>query len=135
MLIFFGSIVEGDATLLAASFLAHRGYFGLPYVVVIAAIATTVWNEAVFHGARRAGKPFFERQAARHKRYKGVQEWVCRRSVVLLLFSRYILGFRLAIPIACGAVGWRSHVGGAGLPAGLRVRACSGGLLAGDQAL
>ena len=107
VLIFVGSIVEGDATLLAASFLAHRGYFALPYVVLTAAIATTAWNEAVFHGARRAGKPFFERQAAKHKRYKGVQEWVCRRSVLLLLFSRYILGFRLAIPIACGAVGMR----------------------------
>jgi membrane protein DedA with SNARE-associated domain len=107
ILIFFGSILEGDATLLTASFLAHRGHFALPYVILTAAIGSTLFNEAVFHGARRAGKPYFERQAAKHKRYHGVQEWVRRRSVILLLFSRYVYGFRLAIPIACGAVGMR----------------------------
>jgi membrane protein DedA with SNARE-associated domain len=107
VLIFLGSIIEGDATLLTAAFLATRGHFALPYVMLTAMVASTIFNEAVFHGARRAGKPFFERQAAKHKRYHGVQEWVCRRSVMLLLFSRYIFGFRMAIPIACGAVGMR----------------------------
>ena len=110
VLIFLGSILEGDATLLTASFLANRNHFKLEYVVLTAAIATTAWNEAVFHGARRAGKPFFERQVAKHTRYQGVQDWVRRRSVLLLLFSRYIFGFRLAIPIACGAVGMRPSV-------------------------
>jgi membrane protein DedA with SNARE-associated domain len=108
--IFLGSIVEGDATLLTAAFLANRGHFSLPYVMLTAGVASTIFNEAAFHSARRAGKAFFERQAARHKRYHGVQEWVCRRSVLLLLFSRYIFGFRTAIPIACGAVGMRPAV-------------------------
>ena len=107
VLVFFGSILEGDATLLTAAFLANRQYFELPLVMLTAVVGSTVFNEMMFHGARRAGKPFFERQAARHKRYNGVQDWVCRRSVVLLLFSRYLWGFRLAIPIACGAVGMK----------------------------
>jgi membrane protein DedA with SNARE-associated domain len=110
IVIFLGSILEGDATLLTAAFLSHRHYFLLPYVMLTAGIATTLWNEALFHGSRRAGKPFFERHAAKHRRYKGVQEWVCRRSILLLLFSRYIFGFRMAIPIACGAVGMRPAV-------------------------
>ena len=107
VLIFLGSIIEGDATLLTAAFLANRGHFSLPYVMLTAGIASTIFNEAAFHSARRAGKAFFERQAAKHKKYHGVQEWVCRRAVLLLLFSRYIFGFRMAIPIACGAVGMR----------------------------
>jgi membrane protein DedA with SNARE-associated domain len=110
LVIFLGSIVEGDATLLTAAFLAHRNYFHLAYVMLTAGIATTAWNEVLFHGARRAGKPFLERHSARHKRYRGVQEWVRRRSVLLLLFSRYIFGFRMAIPIACGAVGMRPAI-------------------------
>lgn len=110
VLICLGSIIEGDATLLAASFLANRGHFNVVYVMLIGAIASTLFNEAAFHTARRAGKPFFERQAAKHRRYRGVQDWVCRRSVLLLLFSRYIFGFRMAIPIACGAVGMRPLV-------------------------
>jgi membrane protein DedA with SNARE-associated domain len=110
VLIFLGSIIEGDATLLAAAFLANRGHFNILYVMLTAGIASTIFNEAAFHTARRAGKPFFERQAAKHKRYHGVQEWVCRRAVLLLLFSRYVYGFRMAIPIACGAVGMRPLV-------------------------
>jgi membrane protein DedA with SNARE-associated domain len=107
ILVFLGSVVEGDATLLAASFLANRGHFNLIYVMLVAGVGSTLFNEAAFHTARRAGKPFLERKAAKHKRYNGVQEWVCRRSVILLLFSRYVYGFRMAIPIACGAVGMR----------------------------
>ena len=110
LLIFLGSIIEGDATLLAASFLANRGHFNVLYVMLTAGLASTLFNEAAYHTARRAGKPFFERKAAKHKRYQGVQQWVCRRSVLLLLFSRYIFGFRMAIPIACGAVGMRPLV-------------------------
>jgi membrane protein DedA with SNARE-associated domain len=110
LFVFFGSIIEGDATLLAASFLANRGHFELVYVMLLGAIGSTLFNEAAFHTARRAGKPFLERQAAKHKRYHGVQEWVCRRAVLLLLFSRYVYGFRMAIPIACGAVGMRPLV-------------------------
>jgi membrane protein DedA with SNARE-associated domain len=110
LVIFAGSIIEGDATLLTAAFLANRNYFQLHYVILTAALATTAWNEALFHGARRAGKPFFQRKVERHKRYRSVQGWVLRRSVWLLLFSRFIFGFRMAIPIACGAVGMRPLV-------------------------
>jgi membrane protein DedA with SNARE-associated domain len=107
VLIFVGTIFEGDATLLTASFLAQRGRFGLFSVMLTAAIATTAWNEFIYYGARRSGKAYLERRIARHRRYRSVQEWVRRRSVVLLLLSRYIFGFRLAIPLACGAIGMR----------------------------
>lgn len=106
MIVFLGSILEGDATLFAASLLANSGrYFSLFGVLVTAGVASSAFNEVLFHSARRAGKPYFERQASKHPRYRGVQDWVCRRSVPLLLASRYIFGFRLAIPVACGAVG------------------------------
>lgn len=105
LLIFAGTILEGDATLLTASFLAYRGYFELIGVMLAAGAATTAWNEIVYHGARHAGRAYLERRVTRHKRYLTIQEWVRRRSILLLLFSRYIFGFRLAIPLACGAVG------------------------------
>jgi membrane protein DedA with SNARE-associated domain len=107
VLVFIGSIVEGDATLLTAAFLAHQHYFSLYGVILTAMVASAIFNEAIFHAARRRGKPFLDRKAARHPRYAGVQDWVCRRSVLLLLVSRYLFGFRMAIPIACGAVGMR----------------------------
>src|SRR5690242_16058625 len=103
--VFFGSIFEGDATLLGASFLAHRHVVSLAAVIVTATIASTAWNELVFYFSRKSAKGFLERRVARHPGYERVQRWVQRRSVVLLLFSRYLFGFRLAIPVACGATG------------------------------
>jgi membrane protein DedA with SNARE-associated domain len=101
----FGSIFEGDATLLGASFLAHRHLLSLGAVIATAAIASTAWNELVFYFSRKGGRGFLEKRVARHPAYERVQGWVRRRSVVLLLFSRYLFGFRLAIPVACGATG------------------------------
>ena len=80
----------------------------LAAVLATAAAATTLFNELVFYFAGSTGKDFLQRRVGRHPRYGRVQHWVNRRSVVLLLFSRYLFGFRLAIPVACGASGMRA---------------------------
>src|SRR5688572_17233126 len=108
VIVFVGSIFEGDATLLAASFLARRHVMSFAAVLGTAAAATILFNELVFYFSRRSGKDFLERRVGRHPSYARVQRWVNRRSVVLLLFSRYLFGFRLAIPVACGATGMRA---------------------------
>ena len=41
IVVFFGSIFEGDATLLGASFLAHRHVLSLAAVIATATIAST----------------------------------------------------------------------------------------------
>lgn len=107
IIVFFGSIFEGDATLLGASFLAHRHLMSFAAVLATAGAATILWNELIFYLSRRNGKDFLQKRVGRHPKYDRVQRWVRRRSVVLLLFSRYIFGFRLAIPVACGATGMR----------------------------
>jgi membrane protein DedA with SNARE-associated domain len=109
VIVFLGSIFEGDATLLCASFLARREVMSFGAVLVTAAAATTLFNELLFYVSRRKGKAFLQKRMDRHPRYQRVQRWVHRRSIVLLLFSRYIFGLRLAIPIACGATGMRPH--------------------------
>jgi membrane protein DedA with SNARE-associated domain len=103
--IFLGSILEGDATLLTASFLAHRKHFHLPAVIAVASAATILFNQLVYFLARSRGRAFLERKVGQHHRYCRVRDWIQRRSVLLLLFSRYIFGFRLAIPAACGMSG------------------------------
>ncbi|HET8547300.1 MAG TPA: DedA family protein [Bryobacteraceae bacterium] len=105
VLIFLGSILEGDATLLTAAFLAHRQHFSLSAVMATAGLASTLANEVYFLLARRGGKAFLDQKVAHHPRYAKVGNLVRRRAVVLLLVSRYLIGFRLAIPVACGAFG------------------------------
>ncbi len=102
LLVFLGTIIEGDATLLAAAFLAHQGRFSLVAVLLVAALATTLANEAYFFLARRHSS----RLPAAGLMDK-VRQSVERRGGVLLFFSRFIFGLRIAIPAACGATGMR----------------------------
>ena len=105
LLVFLGSLIEGDATLLTAAFLAHQGYLNFAGVLAVAALSSTLANEVVYHLARSRSRNYFERKVASHPKYGRVQAWIQRRSVVLLVCSRYIYGFRLAVPAACGMTG------------------------------
>src|SRR5688572_21195622 len=105
VLVFFGSLLEGDATLLTAAFLAHQRHFNLLGVMAVAALASTLANEAVYYLARTRSRKYFERKVASHPKYDRVQSWIHKRSVVLLLLSRYLYGFRMAVPAACGMTG------------------------------
>ena len=106
VVVFVSAAFEGDATLVTAAFLAHRGYLRLDVVIVVAAAATAAINQVYFwlgrrHGQRRAG-------AVRQERIYGrVLEWVRRYNLLLVLVSRFVFGFRIAIPAACGASGMR----------------------------
>jgi membrane protein DedA with SNARE-associated domain len=105
LILLLGSVIEGDASVLSAAFLSHRGYFTLPLVILTAAFGTTVINQFYYFLARTRGRESLDRKAARHHRYRRVQLWMRRRGSLLMLFSRFIYGLRIAIPAACGAVG------------------------------
>lgn len=99
-----GIIVEGDATLVTASFLAHRGYLVLWIVMAIAAVTSTTMNQIYFrigrkHGVERVakaeGRPLFAR----------IMKHMRTHAIWLVLVSRFIFGFRMAIPATVGALG------------------------------
>lgn len=105
LIVFIGTIIEGDATLLAASFLVHRGYFSIPLLILTATVATSSANQLFYFLARRHGAAFLERRSATDKRFAKVAGWVQHRGALLLLASRFMWGLRAAIPAACGATG------------------------------
>src|SRR6478735_4393354 len=104
LMVVAGVIVEGDATLVTASFLAHRGYLALGVVMALAAMTTATMNQVYFrlgrrHGVERVakaeGKPLFA-TILRHTR---------KHAIWLVLVSRFLFGFRMAIPMTVGALG------------------------------
>jgi len=104
LMVVAGVIVEGDATLVTASFLAHRGYLALGVVMALAAMTTATMNQVYFrlgrrHGVERVakaeGKPLFA-TILRHTR---------KHAIWLVLASRFLFGFRMAIPMTVGALG------------------------------
>ena len=103
-LVFVSAAVEGDATLLTATFLAHRGYLQLDLVMVVAAAATVAINQVYFWLARAYG----QQRIAALRTYRKIQrilDRLERHGTLLVFFSRFLYGFRIAIPAACGATG------------------------------
>lgn len=107
VIVFLGTILEGDATLLAAAFLAHRGYFRLPLVILVATLSTTAFNQILYTLARRYGSERLKKRVARDRRLAKVAGWVQQRGALLLFASRFMWGLKTAIPTACGATGMR----------------------------
>ena len=108
LMLIAGVIVEGDATLVAASFLAHRGELELWLVMAIAAITSMTMNQVYFRLGRRHG---VERVAKADGRplFSSILRHTKKHAILLLLFSRFVFGFRMAIPMTVGALGMSSR--------------------------
>jgi lysylphosphatidylglycerol synthetase-like protein (DUF2156 family) len=104
-LLFAGVLVEGEAVLLVAAFLARRGVFAWPAVLLVAVAANTLADLAYFGLARRRGRGWLEARYGGHPRFQRLLDLVRRRGSLLLLASRFAYGLRIAIPAACGALG------------------------------
>lgn len=97
-----GIILEGDATVVAAAILAGQQYFSLNWVLGLAMGVSILSNEALYEIGRR-GK--FARKVPEERRCH-VAGWLHnnRFGLATLFFSRFMWGFRLAIPAAAGAL-------------------------------
>ncbi|MGH9594400.1 MAG: DedA family protein [Bryobacteraceae bacterium] len=110
LIVFLGTLFEADATLLAAAFLARRGYLEMPLVMLLAVLTSSAVSHGVFFLARRRGVAAFERKAATNPRWRKLQQTIEKRGPWLLLFSRFLFGLRSAIAGACAASGIRPAV-------------------------
>ncbi|MBL8233019.1 MAG: VTT domain-containing protein [Bryobacterales bacterium] len=108
LFILAGTIVEGDATLLTAAFLAHRGYFRLSSVLFAAWLTALAASHAYYEIARHSGAAWLEQRS--DPRLKRLVRWSGTHGGLLLIASRFMIGFRTLVPIVCGATGmspWR----------------------------
>ena len=104
LMVVAGVIVEGDATLVAASILAHRGYLKIGAVIALGALTSLVMNQFYFWIGRRHG---VERVAKADGRrlFRNIVHHTRKHAIWLVLLSRFVFGFRMAIPATVGALG------------------------------
>jgi lysylphosphatidylglycerol synthetase-like protein (DUF2156 family)/membrane protein DedA with SNARE-associated domain len=105
LILFLGVVVEGEAFLIAGSFLASRGYFSLVTVMLVALAANALSAQFYYTAARVRGRGWFDSRFPETSPYRRIINWVGRRTNWLLLMSRFLFGFRIVIPAACGAFG------------------------------
>ena len=99
-----GVIVEGDATLVAASILAHRGYLALGVVMALGAVTSLTMNQVYFWLGRRHGVERVEKVDGRPL-FRNIVHHTRKHAIWLVLLSRFVFGFRMAIPMTVGALG------------------------------
>ena len=105
LLLFLGTLIEADAALVAAAFLAHRGRLSLAIVIPVCIAATFTANQFWFWLARLRGRAYLERKLQSDRRFQRIHGWLKRRGTVLVPGSRFLYGFRAAIPAVYGASG------------------------------
>ena len=99
-----GVIVEGDATLVAASILAHRGYLKLSTVMALGAVTSLTMNQVYFWLGRRHGVDRVAKYDGR-RLFRNIVHHTRKHAIWLVLLSRFVFGFRMAIPATVGALG------------------------------
>lgn len=98
-----GTLIEGSTTVISAAFLAHRGYLNLLAVCGVAGTTTFLEGVVMYELARSRGSALAHHADTKSQRIQKVLEWVSRRGVPLVIVSRFLLGVRTAILLACGA--------------------------------
>ena len=103
LFVILGTVIEGDATLLTAAFLAHRGYFRLSLVFLVAGLTTLIASHVYYQIARASGMKWLEQR--RDPRLDRIIGWSRSHGGLLVVASRFMIGFRTVVPIVCGATG------------------------------
>jgi lysylphosphatidylglycerol synthetase-like protein (DUF2156 family) len=105
VLLFVATLAEADAALIAAAFLAHRGRLHLGAVVAVCVAATLTANQFWFWLGRLKGRALVERRLPADRKLQRIRGWLDRAGTLIIPASRFMYGFRVAIPFAYGASG------------------------------
>src|SRR5512139_1531612 len=88
IVLFLGVLLEGEAVLVAAGALAHRGDLSLPIVILTAFGSSVVGDQAWFHVGRRFGTAFVQRRPRLSARLDVVTRFIARYGMW------FVVGFR-----------------------------------------
>jgi len=100
--VFLGCLIEGEALVIIASFLAFLGELSLPVVLLSAFFGTLLSDVGWFLLGRYSGTKFLERWTWLHTLSKGSVALVGRRPRLTAFLVRFIYGFRVIVPYSLG---------------------------------
>lgn len=105
--LFAGGLLEGETVVIAAGFLAFRGYLDLSLVVVTAFVAAYVADQTFFLLGQRQGRRFLARHPAWLNRVDRVSAIIRRHPLAIIFGYRFMYGVRTVTPFAIGMSGIR----------------------------
>ena len=102
LMIFLGTLAEGESLLVLGSYFAHRGYLDLGGVMLTAFVGAVCGDQLFFHLGRRHAKGLLERFPRLRDKVNVALRRVEDHQVKVVLSMRFLWGLRIALPVALG---------------------------------
>lgn len=100
--------IPSEAVLPLAGYLAQRGDFSLPIVLLTSTAGSAIGAMLLYEAARRGGRPFAERflRFARipPERLETAERWFARRGALVVLLGRCVPGVRSLVSLPAGVL-------------------------------
>ena len=100
--VFLGSLIEGDALLLVASFLAYLGKLNLPLVMLAAFFGTWLSDIIWFLLGKYSSHPRFNDWNWLHSLSSKSVNIVGKKPRMMAVFMRFMYGLRIVVPFSLG---------------------------------
>jgi len=102
--LFLGSFLEGESFLIAAAFLAKRGYLNLYLVILIAFAGAYLGDVALYYLGRKRGVGILWKFPQARRYYPKAKKLFNRFGIWAIFITRYLYGLRFASAAFLGLV-------------------------------
>jgi membrane protein DedA with SNARE-associated domain len=103
--VFFGAMLEGEAVIIAAAYMAYRGYLSLPIVIALAFLGTFISEQILYYVGRMYGGKIIEKYPKLKEPSERVFALLKKYDRWFILSCRFIYGIRNISPLAIGMSG------------------------------
>lgn len=102
---FFGAIFEGEASLITALQTARLGYTSFYGILLAGFLGTVCVDWSLFLGARKKGRSYLKNNQSLQGKLDRMDNVMVKHSNWLLIFYRFLYGFRIVLPVLFGLSG------------------------------
>lgn len=100
--LFVGTLLEGEAILLLAGFLAFRGYLDIGAVFLTAWAGSFLGDQCYFYLGRFKGRTLLKRFHSIARKFRQALKLIEKYGIFVAFISRFTYGFRIVLPIILG---------------------------------
>jgi membrane protein DedA with SNARE-associated domain len=105
IIILLSSFFAGEAILVLAGFLAHRGYLTFSLVVLVAFIGSLVSDQLYFFLGRKNGLAYLDKHPSWKTKSDHIRKLIKQHQNLVILLFRFVFGIRSITPFLIGVSG------------------------------
>lgn len=102
LIVFIGTLLEGETIVILAGFAAFEGHLSLQYIIPLAVLGSSIGDHIFFYLGRLKGRSVLAKRPHWNVRVGKIHQLLERHQNLLIFGSRFMYGFRMAIPVVLG---------------------------------